>query len=149
MTVYINGVADIGGYVQGAEVDNSTAQTIADSSQTTLTWNTELWDTDGIHNGTNPTRLTCKTAGKYLVWCNVLWESNATGYREIFLDKNGGSGNEPYCRVNAINGVENAHVCMAIFDLGVNDYVEARVKQTSGGNLLVSTVSCFGMQRIG
>ena len=51
----------------GARVYNDANISIPDNTETAVTFNTEEWDTDTIHDpSTNPERLTAKTAGKYL-----------------------------------------------------------------------------------
>lgn len=52
--------------------------TIANNSTTQLTFDSERWDTDGMHStSTNTGRLTCVTSGLYLVFANVQWVASA------------------------------------------------------------------------
>lgn len=47
---------------------NSTEQSIANNTRTTITFEAEQWDTDGFWEGaTNPSRVTLATAGKYRI----------------------------------------------------------------------------------
>ena len=71
----------------GARAFNSGALTIATGVNTALTFDSERYDTDAIHDlVVNPGRLTCKTAGKYAFWGYVDWVANAGGsYRQAFI----------------------------------------------------------------
>lgn len=130
----------------GARVTHSTAQTISTGTGvTTLAFNTERWDTDTIHDTvTNNSRLTCKTAGKYLIGCHVTFASNATGSRAAFLMLNGTT----YIAITRENtdtgsGFTTCIECTTVYDLAVNDYVECQVQQSSGGNLDVLSAGNF------
>jgi hypothetical protein len=138
-------------YTQGARVWRSTVQNIPTSTWTALSFDTELWDTDNCFDIGSPTRLTCKTAGKYLVIVQVSFEAETGVSGGSAIRKNGttyyASGN--YSSLATGFGMPVA----AIFDLAVNDYIEAMVYQNRGSNL--ETVADaydgpgFMMQRIG
>lgn len=71
-------------------VTNSGTQSIAASTWTVLTFNTEAFDTDGLHSTvTNTGRLTIVTAGIYVVTAAVSFATNATGDRYVGIRKNG------------------------------------------------------------
>lgn len=79
---------------EGASVYHSLDQSVAHITPTTLTWDSEAYDTNDIHSTvTNPSRLTVRTAGKYLVWATVVWEANGAGDRNIEIKKNGQTTN--------------------------------------------------------
>src|SRR5262245_8790974 len=118
-----------------ARVYHNTTQSISDSTVTAVSLNSERFDTDTIHdNSTNNSRLTCKTAGKYLIIANVGFASNATGYRSVAIRLNG-STYIASTQVTAINGATTRLAPSTLYALAVNDYVEAIVFQTSGGAL--------------
>jgi hypothetical protein len=53
-------------------VYNSANQTLSDSTTTTLSFNSERFDTNAIHDtSTNSSRLTCQTAGVYSIFAQV------------------------------------------------------------------------------
>lgn len=142
-----------GGYTEGARVYNNASLVIPNATFTPLTFNTERYDTDNIHStASNTSRLTCKTAGKYLITGNAYFAINATGRRLYRLLLNGAT---PIAQVSA--GLNNANriylVATTIWDMSVNDYVEFLAWQNSGGNLNVIADSAlspeFSMQRIG
>jgi len=142
-----------GGYTEGARVYNSPAQSIPNATATVLAFNGEKYDTDTIHdNVTNNSRLTCKTAGKYLIFLNAAFESNNVGYRWYEARVNGVTI-IAFSIQNAVNGLGSTFPVVTTYGLSVNDYVEALVKQNSGGALdiipVVEYSPIFGMGRIG
>lgn len=146
-----------GGYTEGARVYNNANETISHGSGTALTFNSERYDTDGIHStSSNTSRLTCQTAGKYHIFANVRFASNSTGYRDVYFQVTSGA-NTYYIAGQAVPAVNGAYtdICLStVWDLAANDYVEVYVVQSSGGNLDVVGGTDgfspeFGMQRIG
>jgi len=142
-----------GGYTEGARVYSNVDQTIPNTSSTLVNFNSEEYDTDNIHsNVTNNSRLTCRTAGKYLVVLNLCWKTNATGIRYITFLKNG--SNQVANQVVApIPPYGTEHCVATILNLAVSDYVEVNAYQSSGGNLdiwaFLARTPYFQMQRIG
>jgi hypothetical protein len=142
-----------GGYTQGAKVYHSSAQSIPTATWTALAFNSEVYDTDGIHDpATNNSRLTCKTAGKYLIIACCAFASNATGYRCGAIRVN----DTYYCvchYVAPVNGTRTNINPSTMADLSVDDYVEFNVYQSSGGNLNVEANNYYSpyfmMQKIG
>ena len=135
---------------EGARVYHNAAQTIANNTGTTLAFNSERYDTDVIHDTTtNNSRLTCKTAGKYLITVNLWWASSAVGDRSLCIKLNGTT----HIAIVRNTGTIRGQVNTTIYDLAVNDYVEVIVLQTSGGVLDVQLESNFSpefmMQRLG
>jgi len=97
--------------------------------------NQESYDTHAQHdNTTNPSRLTCKKAGMYLVLGTVTFGVNSTGNRDVLIQKNGGSylGQQ---RLSANASGTTSCNAIAIAILAVNDYVELVARQYSGGSL--------------
>jgi hypothetical protein len=122
----------------GARVYNNAALSINNSTLTVLTFNSERWDTDTIHStGSSTSRLTCKTAGRYLISVTVEWANNATGRRGVNLRLNGATviavNNETPLSTGA-TGMNTT----TVYDLAVNDYVEVQVFQDSGGSLNIN-----------
>jgi hypothetical protein len=134
-----------------AHVTHSVAQSIATNTGTILAFDTERYDTDGMHDiATNNTRLTAKSPGRYLVWGGVGFGTSTTGYRQGHIVKNGSLG----LLAMRIASLADSYLSIAtIATLAVGDYVELQVRQTSGGALDVlksagETTPEFGMTRI-
>lgn len=157
----IQGIQGIQG-ISGASGEESVSakacftsdQSIPDNANTVIDWNSEQFDTDDIHdNITNNSRLTCKTAGRYIVQGQISWAASATGRKEIFIRLNGVTDVAHY-KERIDDGTDTSETSWmqvhALLNLNVNDYVELLVFQNSG--VAVNAVSdCntswFGMTR--
>lgn len=114
-------------------VYHSVDQAIPNNTYTTLTFDSEVYDTDGMHDpAVNPSRLTIQTAGKYMIWATGAWEAHGTGDRLVQIRSNG-------TRLEALNQVRSAAMgntingAIQVVALDVGDYLEAEVRQTRGG----------------
>lgn len=144
-----------GGYTQGARAYNSADISISNNSLTPLTFNSERYDTDTIHStGSDTGRLTCKTAGKYLIVGQIEFAANTSGRRILEIRLNGTTNlaeieHHPSQTGSAPTGMN----ILTIYDLSVNDYVELLVYQSSGGSLNVNAVANYSpefmMSKIG
>lgn len=120
---------------KSARVTHSVNQVTLHNVSTALAFDTERWDTDTIHdNALNNSRLTCFTAGKYIIAGNVWWQSNATGRRILKVRLNGITN---ILWQQLMPGATGGFVqtIATIWELALTDYVEFYVQQTSGGNL--------------
>jgi hypothetical protein len=134
------------------KVYNNAAQSIPNITTSGLSFNSEYFDNDTIHdNTTNNSRLTCKTAGKYSICAQVVFDTNNTGYRQMYVKLNGTTiiaidqENTPSTAPAILN-------CSTLHSLAVNNYIEVFVYQSSGGalNILANTYSpMFSMIRVG
>lgn len=137
----------------GARVYNDAAITHDSSgSWKTLTFNSEHWDTDSIHStSTNTDRLTCVTAGRYLVFGHVEFAANGTGVRSIRITKNGVRVASAIANNVTASFNHNMSLCTVV-DMAATDYVQLDAYQNSGGNLnitrQVNWSPEFGMVRI-
>jgi hypothetical protein len=148
-TDLVNNLVYLHGGLPSCRVYNSANIAIASSTLTALTFNAERYDTDAIHDtGVNPSRLTCKTAGKYAIWahCEIATSIDC----QFYIRLNGAT---------VIAEFDNAAPSPAAqsfstpYDLAVNDYVEFCVLQASGGSVNVNAAGNyspeFAMHRIG
>lgn len=117
-------------------------QSIPNSTETALTFNSEDYDTDAQHdNATNNSRLTCVIPGTYLVQARTVFTANATGQRELRLKRN---GSVSYFDLDVAKGDASVPTFLraqAIMQFSVGGYVEATVTQNSGGALSVGSYS--------
>lgn len=121
---------------------------------TALAFDSERFDTEDMHDvATNNSRITCKTAGKYLIIGNIKWAANATGTRSVRILLNG-STEIAFNRVPN-NGASTTvfHSVSSIYAFDVGHYVELSVQQNSGGALNATSYSAdnpeFMMARVG
>ena len=118
----------------GCRVYNNAAIATAHATQTALTFNSERWDTDVIHDtSTNSDRLTCKTAGKYHISGQVSWETNSTNERILYITLN--AGNLRIANVSKASYGNDKMEISTDYVLAVGDYVQLQVYQASGFEL--------------
>ena len=120
----------------GCSIYKSGNVTIADSTETLMTFNSEAWDTDGFHSTvTNTGRITIPTGkgGKYLVVIRQYIQSNSSGQRLTRLQKNG-SVDWTFTNPPVSGGVTVLTLSL-IMSLVATDYISYNVLQTSGGSL--------------
>lgn len=130
-------------------VYNNTNQSVNNDTDTALTFDTEDFDVGGLHStSANTSRITIPTGGDglYLIVAHAFFATNSTGYRRFYFQKNGSAhGSAVEVDGDAGNadllGVSN----QLLVPLVATDYIEAFVRQTSGGAL---TVGAGGTSRI-
>src|SRR5258706_1906708 len=124
-----------------ARVYKSTDQTLTTGVAAAITFNSELYDTDAIHDtGSNTSRLTIPSAGTYRVTGNLRYASNATGFRQAQIQLNGATTIASVVLTACQTNVTDIQVTPDyVFVAG--DYVELIAGQTSGGNLNVSSAA--------
>ncbi len=139
----------------GARVRNSANIALTTNVVTDLTFDTEDFDTDTIHSlVSNTGRLTCVTAGKYLIHGLVWFAANATSYRFVNIKVNGAT-NIASIQVDptSVASVETAVEVTTTYDLIATDYVTLQAYQNTGGSLnilaLANRSPVFEMFRIG
>lgn len=135
-----------------ARVYHNATQSTSDQTETFLSFNTERWDTDNIHNvSTNNGRLTCKTPGKYLVTGHISMDyasvGSGTAFLRVDLVLNTGTvvATQTATRLSTID--EDLQITVsAILDLSVDDYVRVRVYQAGIGTVNVLAGSSTNQQ---
>ena len=130
--------------VVAARVYNNANISVPDSTWTALNFNSEVFDTDGMHSSvTNTDRLTVVTPGTYLIGGQLAFAANGAGIRgiEIFLN-----GATVIGEVNDIPvGTGNWRMAIAptLYQLIAGDYLQLRAYQTSGGDLYVNYYAAY------
>src|SRR3990170_381680 len=105
-----------------------------------LTYNSERSDTDDIHSTVSNTgRLTCKTAGHYLIISCTRFATNATGDRGVRFVLNGTTSIVQDIR-KAAGGAATQIPLSIEYELVAGDYITCDAYQTSGGALNMPAV---------
>lgn len=117
----------------GCRLTDSANQSIANATFTPLTFDTERYDSDAMHDGANPTRITINKAGRYLVGGSANFDANAVGTRFCGIRLNGGS----FIAVITVPAVVSALTGTAqsistVWSFAAGDYVELVLWQNSG-----------------
>jgi hypothetical protein len=122
---------------QRVSLTKSAAQAISSASETAITWNTEDFDTDTMHdNSTNTSRITFTTAGVYMFGATIPWAGSSSGRRYCYIRKNATGAWLDYSEVippGAPAGTTQALHGVASFS--ASDYIEVYGYQSSGGSL--------------
>lgn len=113
----------------GVYCGGTTTQSISATTQTIVTWDLEVYDTDGYHStSTNTGRITIPSgkAGYYLVNVAIQYAANSNvGHRTVYLVKNGsvflngGESSTPNSTVGTMTFYS------MIVNLAVGDYITA------------------------
>lgn len=136
---------------RGAYTKQSVNQSIPSASAVVLNLSTEVFDTDNCFDLSTPTRLTCKTSGKYFVGCNVRYTENSTGILDVLLRKNGVFYFGYYRQSQNAKAVGFSQVS-GLVELVVGDYVEVMLNQDSGtsiNTLVGDNLPAFYMYKVG
>lgn len=126
---------------RGALVYDSTDQTLTTGTQTALDFDTEAYDSDGIHEGvTNPERLTVPSGVSYVrLRGQIRYESDTdTNLRYAFIQKNGAgnyNGRAIDWRSNINGSVMIIDVETPVIAVSLGDYFTLEGRQNSGGDL--------------
>jgi hypothetical protein len=125
------GTGEFSNSIPAARVTRTADQSIPSGFATPLAFNAERYDTANMHsNATNSSRLTAPVTGIYAVSAQVEWAPDATGIREVTVEKN---GTVPVAIANGVpSSVPFDQVVSTEVRLQAGDFVRAVVEQDSG-----------------
>jgi len=124
-------------------------QTLTNATDTKITFETEVVDTDSAFSSSRFTVPSGK-GGKYFVYAAVGFATNGTNLRQVYLIKNGSE----FRRLSNLqggsgSGVNTYNSAGVIVSLADGDYVEIYAYQNSGGSLdALSSICYFGGYKI-
>jgi len=125
--------------VVAARVYNNANITVPHNAWTALTFNAEVFDTDGMHSlTTNTDRLTCILPGTYLVGGQAAFAVNAAGSRGIEIVLNGSTVIAEVNDLPSGTGNWRMDIAPTLYQLAAGDTLQLRAFQTSGGDLDVN-----------
>jgi hypothetical protein len=113
-------------------------QSTNNATNTSITFDDEIVDTNGFHStATNTDRITIPAGldGYYEIWAKADFNTNGTGRRTVFINKNGSLVTEGEITPNS--STYPSAYAFFIMDLDVGDYITMSAQQTSGGSLNV------------
>ena len=125
-----------GASFKGCLVYKSTATTLANATNVTLAYDTEVFDTDAFHStSSNLGRITIPTGldGKYLFYAFSAYQNNASGSRNTSFY----NGTDYFADSYMIGStsIRSTIYISQVFNLVAGNYLEVVNYQTSGGNL--------------
>ena len=118
--------------VIGARIYHNTNQAIGNG--TVLTFNSETFDLDTMHDPGDPTKLTCKTDGYYVINTYMTYTSvsptggSGAGMR-LYISLNGATVIGDNQKPQRSAGVAESISVTAIYHLAVGDYIQAVAAQ--------------------
>lgn len=110
-----------------ARLVRSTDQSIPNSTWTSISWGSALWNTDLMWVSGAPTLLTFKTPGRFSLWSSVAFTSESTGARYCrFLNTDTTTviGGAPMVKSVALDGT------------GTGNYIEIEVGNGANADIL-------------
>lgn len=117
-------------------VRKSTDMVTANATPVACTFDTAIKNVNNMWEGvTNPTRITSNRPGWYRVIGQVDWAANATGDRDIRIVKNGAAAAILGQSIVKSATLTTGQIVEALVYLGVGDYVELVLNQTSTAGL--------------
>ena len=134
----------------GARVFNSTPITIVGNGFVTLTFDSERFDTDGIHSTVaNTDRLTATTGGTYLIAGNAQWAAPpGNGQMRILFN-----GVTELADTLVIGADYRAMALSTLYQLAATDYVLLQVAKGAAGDIDIAFQTdyspSFMMARVG
>jgi len=135
---------------RGASVVKTGSQSITTATTTALTWQSAVYDSSSVYSGATPSRLTVPSGVSLVsLQAGVIWSPNGSGYRQVYIRKNGSLANlTPSDTTPTIAGINvNQNVASGVQSVTPGDYFETCVYQDSGSTLSVdnSAVCWFSM----
>lgn len=119
---------------------------ISANPSATLTFNTERYNSFGMHSLTaNTSRITAPRTGLMIFGGGVLFAANATGYRQLYVSLNVGATIIATEAVQAITvaAITTQLVVAGAYPVTAGDYIELNASQGSGGALNVTSGSDY------
>lgn len=114
----------------GAKAYNSTTQAVSDSTATTVTFNSEEYDTSSFHDtGSNTGRMTVPTTGYYRMTAYVYFDAVQNDVQIIQFLKNGTTLLRSQTTSDSASGAAGniGMINHTTASLSASDYVEVRV----------------------
>lgn len=121
-------------YAVGCFVYHSTTQSFAATTLTTITFDSEAYDTNTFHdNVTNNARMTAPITGKYRISAGI-WYATTSGTNYVLFDKNGAAS---YIRggATAQNGGGSGLFLSTSVSLTAGDYITVVGYHTQAGTI--------------
>lgn len=126
---------------RGCRVINTSTQNINNATNTALTFNSEINDTDGCWDAGSPTRLTAQKDGYYLAggaWTLAPAQNTAASQMHIYVRKNGSS----YLGGCSLHTIANKDARIAVATgmiwLSTGDYLEIVAYHDEGATKIAS-----------
>jgi len=143
-----------GSTFSGALVYKSgTESTTAGDTWQTVTFNSEVHDTNSYHStSTNTSRLTIPTTGYYQIFAEaVFYTASSTGYRSMRFRRNNGAFSPDILAGDLLQtgSTRTGLTMLATWNLTAGDYIELQLFSQSQDATINHTQLFFGIQSLG
>jgi hypothetical protein len=129
-------------------VYNSTTTSLTAGAFPTLSWDSEVYDTDGFHSTvTNPSRLTAPANGYYRVGVN-LQGGSVTGQMQVIMQKNGAGATGCFAKDIDTNAEENINAWSAPMFFTAGDYATVVVEADTATSIQTGNSIWFAMESV-
>lgn len=126
----------------GCYLSRLATQSINNTTDTVISWDSEKYDPQGMYAGGSPTRITIPQTGLYEIKVHIQLASNTTGYRASRFLINGSVTSPAVVSHVSVPASGNAQIYYNfVWSLTATNYVEFDVWQNSGGALAVNFAS--------
>jgi hypothetical protein len=124
-------------------------QSMANGATVAIIWDNLEVETDNFWDAAQPTKITPSIAGWYLGTIKASWLANATGYRQVEIQKNSSATDRAakgqYSAFSS--GITGEFAFLESFN-GTTDFIVANAFQNSGGSLSSDINSLSGQPTI-
>jgi hypothetical protein len=121
-------------------VYSPSAAFIADNTSTPINWDSERYDTGGLHSTSSyKARITIVESGTYLFIASITFNPNATGYRSMSIWSSGGTGLLAQKFIPGSSATYGVLHLSVVQPMTAGEYAYVQVYQNSGGSLSLIT----------
>jgi hypothetical protein len=148
------GVDTLDDTFHGCLLTRSASQAIPDDDETSVIWNTEIYDTDEYHGGISEYfAIPSGLGGYYRIWANIHWDGNAAGTRYATIHHDTDGDLATYTFPSYGTAVDQTQEVEITVKLEPADGIRLLVYQDSGGALTLqrnaSYTPLFGIEFLG
>ncbi len=117
----------------------SSLQSIPDATWTNVVFDSEISDIGGMWAIGDPSKITLPANGVYLIVADLIFPSNATGFRQIGINLNGSI--RTHVTITPGMAANHRMHIVAMYSRGAGEWIEVQAHQDSGGPLNISGAS--------
>jgi hypothetical protein len=139
--------------VCGVRAYASGSQSIGDSADKTVLWDSEVFDSDGFHStASNTHRITIPSGldGTYLFTTQIAFAADSGGWRSVWMEDSGGTIRASVVQIAASGSQRHEAQVTMVYTIAAGDWIAVHCTQTSGSTLTLDVFSRihFGAVRL-
>jgi len=131
-----------------SQQDRTTTQSLANSTDVVITYDTNEFDTSTFWNAANPDRFTAPLDGRYLLEAQVAWSDDSNGNRQIEIIHFNSSDVEQRRitftgKASSVASPPTIRTIAGLFEANATDYFVVSTFQDSGSSLTTFNDTSF------